>query len=139
MAIVKIEIDWWAGFVPVAPEGCEIKVDTKLHEFPQDMWVEIPVTKNWSHPAGVRCYIHTLDEQGNLLDVRHGEVTSCGLACLFDNRDETQLNWQYENLVTSIPEVKKPVDNLLSQMKGKWYRTYKDAHFLKQDYHKVSV
>lgn len=137
MAIVKISIGWWAGFVPTAPANCKVVVSEKLHSYPQEMRVEIPV-KNWTHPAGVRCYIHTLDTAGNLLDVQHGNLTPGGLDCCFDN-DETQLNWEYESLVTSIPEVKNAVDDILSQMRGKWYKTYESAYFLKLDYHKVSA
>lgn len=138
MAIVKLSIDWWSGFVPVAPEGCQIIVQKKLHQFPQTMQVLIPV-ESWSHPAGVRCYYHILDEQGNLLDVQHGNCNNGNMNCLFDGDDEAHLNDEYDRLVAAIPEVKEAVDNLLFQMTGRWYKTYESAKYLKLDYHKVSV
>lgn len=131
MPKVKLTIDWWAGFVPAAPSGCEIRVEEKLHQFPQKMQVIIPV-KNWQHPAGVTCYVHTLDDtEENLLDVQHGEMVSGNMNCLL-----AENNREYKLLLDSIPEVKEAVDDLLRQMEGKWYQTYASASFLKLDYHK---
>ncbi|OBQ30106.1 MAG: hypothetical protein AN483_06885 [Aphanizomenon flos-aquae MDT14a] len=126
MPQVKLNIGFWNGFVPSAPERSVIEVERKLHYFPQSIYVCMEV-QEWKHPPGVGAYIHTLDDEGKMLDCQHGNCAPGSFAGL---RGES-----YNTLIDCIPEIKDRVDSILSQMEGRYFDTYKDHYWTGKDYH----